>query len=480
MVKKKKCIDVKEFKKRFIESRNVSDMVQEYDKFRNYAIQHRIAYEQFKKSPFDENMKLELEEYSWKKYAFDLFQRIMELKDCLREKDRRRELVNKIVLILEDAAKQIEESPQLLGRVDISYYVLYLMLDIICAFSKDNKHKIQFSAMIYDMSCTLNTKGEFYPKVYGERVENMIIKRSLENFRIINKSQNKFFLTKNAQNHKLISWIESVSKSSNVKFVSVFCDELIMEINNNSLKSDREVPKERETDNKKKSRIVGSGLFLIILVMAFLAVCLVLYKKIEKGASLEHRIETLQKEKKVLEEQIMKFCTESEILKEKNQKLEKENIDLDKKMDELQSRIEFYDIDYSQIYGAVLDRIYAQGEKCTCEYTLLDINGDGKKELLVNYGYEEGDFNSAVYTIIGKVDERLGVISERLEFYKVQDDNGVYGKCEQSVYRLNMENRFDLYELKETENSFLLDGTRIELREGTDRSLFNNQTIPYS
>jgi hypothetical protein len=82
-------------------------------------------------------------------------------------------------------------------------------------------------------------------------------------------------------------------------------------------------------------------------------------------------------------------------------------------------------LDYSEIYGDILCEYAANDEYA--EYSLYDINKDGRKELIIHYG-SDGENYVEFYT----VDEK-GAVSglERLEddlvFYEAEDGDGLYG-----------------------------------------------------
>lgn len=136
-------------------------------------------------------------------------------------------------------------------------------------------------------------------------------------------------------------------------------------------------------------------------------------------------------------------------------------------------------IDYASIYGDILaDSAVNSG---FCNYSLYDLNQDGRKEMLVCTGSCEADALTTVYTVdeIGAVSS-VGSFYGNLMYYVAEDGNGLYGVYGhmgvETVYSITMSGgNVSCVELwsKEVEE-YYENNNYVPYAEGSDYSLLQN------
>ncbi len=88
--------------------------------------------------------------------------------------------------------------------------------------------------------------------------------------------------------------------------------------------------------------------------------------------------------------------------------------------------VDVNNLDYREMYSSFVVEMENEYPG-NCTYSLYDINGDGRKDLLLSYGTCNADYENIIYTI-----DENGAISSTSPFYGVysfyiaEDGNGLY------------------------------------------------------
>lgn len=203
-------------------SNDIIEVIDGYEKFRTCAVKDREDYDRLQ-------MELTMHRFAfsqeaWKKFVYDSFCEIV--RNCpregIQERKQRKQLIDTIVSVLLDAEEEVSENWMHASDERIKFALLRVMLDVICAYA-NGMQKIWYSAMIYDMLCTMNAADESFCSFYGKQAEKIVVEHTLD-ILCISVSMDK---------HKLGRWIIESKRGLDVGFVKIFCQLLQVQLQEN-------------------------------------------------------------------------------------------------------------------------------------------------------------------------------------------------------------------------------------------------------
>lgn len=176
----------KDFFKIFMMENDIGTIVEAYQEFRKQAILDREYYEEFFrrfKKILEQRQIQEsdvFQNHPWKHYLSNCFLRLVGL---FRQNVSADDINEEICNLLELAQEKMRGS-------QYKHAHLYLILDIIWAYSKD-REKFQRSAMINDVIANMNEQDRILRKFYGEEVNETILKHTFDCIQIYSKEYHK-------------------------------------------------------------------------------------------------------------------------------------------------------------------------------------------------------------------------------------------------------------------------------------------------
>lgn len=328
------------FEKIFV-SKEIEAVFREYENFSEGAV---IDYQKYMELRNELNSnRSKFYNCSWKVFFFESMDKAINLckRDGTKSLNKRIALSTGIQELLWNTLEEFKgyvDNQKYFVEEKIRFWILALILDIICAFS-DKLCKIQHLAMVYDIVNRLNDKNNEFRNFYGNNAGQYILKYSIKILSV----------TGRAEGWELEQWMDEAQSTINVEFLHRYCRDLWEELRQ-GYGSKESLHRKKVYDNQKKSSLkkdfsdkkvsdlrknyempVGNGIkpkkaehkacLVMVIVLAFLGCIMMLFVLMLKNRSLVDEIRDLQ-------------ANYAE-LNERNRELASENIDLQKQVVQL-------------------------------------------------------------------------------------------------------------------------------------------------
>lgn len=229
--------------KQFLDG-NICKTIKEYCKFREKAILNKTLYKELC-NELRVNEKAILDD-KWRVNIYDCLKdlvNIYENQTMMEKQEKNKSLINKIFSIIENSENSMYQE-----LAEVKYAHLYLMLDIIWAYSDKDENKLQFSAIMHDMIGQVNEKDR--QNSFYSNANEIIVRHTFDIIQIICKNQKR----------EPREYIRSLCEQSNQNFVKEFVEKL-----EELVRQERGLEK---TKNRRKEVWIKVGVAGLIIAMS--------------------------------------------------------------------------------------------------------------------------------------------------------------------------------------------------------------------